>query len=350
MKKTINSMHRGLFALAAIVALSSCTDWIEPTGLDMSASSLENQNPKLYAEYLKNLNAYKAGNHKVMFVTFDNPAEIPNTQAHRISALPDSVDFVSLNAPDKLNSIVLSDMTAVRKKGTKVIYDVNFQTFAKEWDLLTREDATLTEEDALAYIEKRTTETLTLCDKHRYDGITFSYAGRALGGMPEAEFMVYTARQTKFIGLISTWRAAHTNKAFSFIGSPQNLVKRDEVDNQAILSQCDYIILPAELLRSESDLAPMAQWAVASGSPSDRFVFRQYMFDLNDADMGNGYFGTYDENGDKLRTIPITANWMGKPSPDFTRHGMMILGVELDYFQSNPNWLVTRRAIATMNP
>lgn len=351
MKKIINSMRHGVFALAAILTMASCSDWTEPESLDQYVPTLEEENPELYAAYIENLNAYKAGDHKVMFVTFDNPAEVPASQAYRLTALPDSIDYVSLNVPDNLGATVVADMEAVREKGTRIVYDVNYPAIESAWELLVREDATLTEEQALAFIEERTNEALALCDKWGYDGVTFTYTGKALGGMPVADLEVYTARQTKFIELLSTWRAAHASKAFSFIGRPQYIVKDDLVDNKAILAQCDYIILSTELAKSENELTTTAQWAVAEGAPADRIVVLQYMADANDTNKeGNGFFGTFDNAGTKSPSIPITAAWMGKPSPDFTRHGMMIRNGQLDYFQSNPTWGVTRRTIATMNP
>ena len=337
-------MRHGIFALAATLALSSCADWIEPKGLDVYVPTLESQNPELYAAYIQSLNDYKASDHKVMFVTFDNPTESLNYQWQRLNALPDSVDVASLTSPDNLLPAVVEDMKEVRKKGTKIVYDVNFPAIVRDWDLLVRENTALTEEDALAYIEERTLEALALCAKWGYDGITFTYIGQALG-MPAAELAVYSARQTKFIGLVSTWRTANAGKAFSFIGNPQYLVE----ENRTILSQCDYIILSTELAKSENELTTTAQWAVRDGSPADRFVFRQYMYDVDDADKGNGYFNTRDEAGNRLYSIPITATWMNKPS-DFVRHGMMIIGVQSDYFQTSPNWLITRSAIRTMNP
>lgn len=347
----MNFSKHGILALTAALVLSSCADWIEPKSVDLNVPTLENQNPELYAAYIRNLNDYKASDHKVTFVTFDNPTQVPNTQALHMTALPDSIDYVSLNNPDNLTPFVTQDMTDVRTKGTKVIYDVNFPTFLKEWDLLSRDNASLTLEDALNYIEARTVETLSLCDKWGYDGITFTYIGQSPGGLPLADFTVYVALQTKFMDLISAWRQTHPNKKFSFIGNPQNLVRDDAgVDNVAILWECDYVILSTETAKSEDELTTTALWAVDIGSPGDRFVFRQYMYDLDDADRVNGYFNTRDGKNEKLPSIPVTATWMNKPSSGFVRHGMMILGVQLDYFQYTPIWKITRQAIATMNP
>jgi hypothetical protein len=347
----MNISRTGILALTAALVLSSCADWVEPKSIDLNVPTLESQNPELYAAYIKNLNDYKASDHKVLLVTFDNPTQAPGTQASHLTALPDSIDYVSLNNPDNLIPFMTEDMAGVRKKGTKVIYDVNFPAISRDWDLLSRDDATLTEADALNYIEQRTSEALSLCDKWGYDGLTFTYLGQSPGGLPVADYAVYVARQTKFFDLVAAWRQTHGGKSFSFIGCPQNLVRDDaDVDNVSILAHCDYIILSTEAATSEEELTTTALWAVASGAPDDRFVFCQYMYDLDDADKANGYFNTRDGKNEKLPSIPITAAWMNKPSPDFVRRGMMIFGVQLDYYQYTPNWKITRETIATMNP
>jgi hypothetical protein len=350
MKNSINIIFAGILALASVSALNSCSEWVELKSIELKTPTLEEQNSELYAAYIQGLNDYKAGEHKVMMVTFDNFTRIPLNQSQHLTALPDSIDYVSLNTPHDLVPAMLDEMQEVRKKGTKVIYNVDFPTFEKEWDALARKDATLTEDDALAYLASRTSEMLALCDKYGYDGITFTYTGRAPAGLVGNALAVYSARQSAFLDLVSTWCVAHADKSISFIGNPHFLIKNEIMDNQAILQQCNYIILPTELASSVEALELAAGAAVDGGSPDDRFVFRQYMFDAADKEQGNGYFSITDQVGNKLHSIPIAATWMNRPTLGSKRLGMMILGVQQDYFQSSPTWFVTRQAIATMNP
>lgn len=73
---------------------------LEVESLDIHTPSLEEQNPQLYEDYLKDLNAFKASDHHVLFVSFSNVAN-PVKQGERLTALPDSVDYISLNNPSK---------------------------------------------------------------------------------------------------------------------------------------------------------------------------------------------------------------------------------------------------------
>ncbi|MCD8072090.1 MAG: glycoside hydrolase family 18, partial [Alistipes sp.] len=192
-----NSFVISMLAAACILALPSCSDWNEEERLDIKTPSLEDQNPKLYAQYLENLRQYKARPHKVVFTALDNYQATASKKSEQLGSLPDSVDYISLMNPDAKSSLLDKDIQQVRDKGTKVIYDIDFSVFDGEWALMVKEDedGTLTEEDALEYIGVRTDEMLALCDKYGYDGITFTYAGRSHVSLTQAEKAVYSGRQ-----------------------------------------------------------------------------------------------------------------------------------------------------------
>ena len=112
-----NILNSGLclaLGMAASFSLSSCEDWTEVESLDIHTPSLEEQNPQLYEDYLKDLNEYKAGNHKIVMVSLENSTD-PIKQAERLSVLPDSVDYICLNNPDGLASTELEEIEKVRK-------------------------------------------------------------------------------------------------------------------------------------------------------------------------------------------------------------------------------------------
>ncbi len=118
----------------------------------------------------------------------------PSKQAERLSALPDSIDYISLNNPDKLSGNMLDEIRIVREKGTKVVYGIDFSKFEEEWKEMKKANPDLTEEEARAYLDKRTDEMLSL---DNYDGIA-DYTGRSLVSLKGEELEVYTSRQTNF--------------------------------------------------------------------------------------------------------------------------------------------------------
>ena len=342
----INSIRLSFLIAASALAFASCNDWTEYESLDVKTPSLEDQNPGLYAEYVKSLKAYKTGVHKAVFVTFNNIEKTPSKQAEHLTVIPDSVDFISLDNPTKLNEVIISEMTKVREKGTKVIYDIDYRVFESEWVQMAKKDPSLTEEDALAHFTARTAEMLALCDQFGYDGVTITYPGRSLVSLPEEDLVVYNARQKSFLDPALAWREAHKSKSFSFIGNAHFLLD----ENKAILPLCDYIIMMTDMANNASDMTIGAMTAVGSGNvPSDRFIAAVQTTRPDDKEMLYGYFGSVDTNGNKVRSIGGAALWVGLPS-DFTRAGLMIRNAQYDYYNQTLVYRYIREAIAIMNP
>lgn len=347
MKNSIkNSLRISALAAASVLMFASCNDWTEPEGLDIKTPSVDSN---LYADYLNNLKTYKSGAHKAVFVTYENSKEAPANQSGHLTVLPDSVDFISLNNPDALHATTADEMSQVREKGTRVIYNIDFPSFEAEWLQIVKDDQTgeLTEESALAYFTKRTGELLALCDKWGYDGITFTYLGRSPVSLTEAEKAVYDARQKSFLTPIAEWRAAHKSKSFSFAGNPNFLLD----ENKTLLAECDYIVLQTDAVANEDDLTLRSLYAVKSADvPADRIVVSAQTTRPGDEKLLYGYFGTFDEAGNPVRAISGCARWTVLPSPSFTRAGLMIRDAQYDYFDNTLVYRNIREAIGIMNP
>ena len=111
MKNTVKKGLRfsSLFAASALL-LAACSEWTEYESLDIKTPSMDQG---LYADYVKNLKAYKAGSHKVAMASFENVANGPTRQAERLTVLPDSLDVILLNNPDNLHAGYVSEMKKV---------------------------------------------------------------------------------------------------------------------------------------------------------------------------------------------------------------------------------------------
>ena len=204
---------------ASILAFSSCDDWTDPESLGLNNPSFEEQNPQLYADYIQDLKNYKAGEHKVIFVSFDNSLNEPAKQAERLTAVPDSVDFICLNLPDNLNPVIQSEMEKIREKGTRTLYSIDYGSFETDWKAMVKENPALTEEEALEYLGERTDAMLSLCDKYGYDGILIDYTGRSLVSMKPGALAEYNVRQQNFFNKVVEWQAGHTNKTLALFGN-----------------------------------------------------------------------------------------------------------------------------------
>lgn len=336
-------------ALFAAVSFTACSDWNEPESLDIKTPSLEEQNPELSAAYLENLRTYKAGAHKVLFAATENPMGTPAVnRSQNLISMPDSIDYIILNNPDNLHPSLVGEMDAVRQKATKVIYKVDYAVFETEWNTIKKADAEgiLTDEDELAYFVKRTEETLALCAKFNYDGIIAAYPGRSLVSLLPAQLEAYAARQKNFLDPIVAWQQANSGKFFAFAGTPQYLIP----ESKAIFAKCNYIILPTDKLLNVGDMGAAALMAMGDDVPSDRFILSVQTVPLGDEEMILGYFGTLDANGNKVRSIGATAQWLGIDA-QYTKAGMLINNVHYDYFDVKRfAYRYTREAIDLMNP
>ena len=78
------------------------------------------------------MNAFKASDHHVLFVSINNVAN-PTKQAERLTAMPVASDYISLNNPTEVGPSLLEEMNEVRKKGTKVVYTISYPQFEDEW-------------------------------------------------------------------------------------------------------------------------------------------------------------------------------------------------------------------------
>lgn len=337
--------------IASVCSLSSCSDWVDPESLNLHVPSLEEQNPGLYADYLEDLKLYKASDHKLTFVSFDNRTGDPVKQAERLTILPDSIDFISLIHPDNLYPDVLKEIDIVRTKGTRVIYSVDYAMIEAEWIALLKEEGSenLTEDDAKVYITKRTEEMLAFCDKYHYDGVTVIYQGRSLVSLPAGDLLLYSARQKAFFDVVLTWYETHADRVLSFEGNPQFLVQ----GNMNILTKCQYVILMTTLSDNTGEMEIAGFQAVVSTGEllnEAKFIVSVETTRPGDTIGMHGYFGTIDENENKLRSIQETARWIRRSSEVFDRSGIFVMDAQYDYYENEWVYQNIREAIGIMNP
>ena len=347
MKNIIKIMLLSMVA-ALTAGFVSCSDWTEPKSLDIKTPSLEESNPELWALYLEALNNYKNGEHKTVFVTLDNPTGVPAThRSQHLTVLPDSIDYIVLNNPDNLHADFVAEFGEVRKKGTRVLYSFDYETFNNVWLEMTRNDSSLTEEQHLEYLTNCTEEALTLCDKYGYDGLIFGYTGVSPLSIPDSQRETAVARQAAFFDPIAAWSASHQGKSLSFMGRPDFVL--DEVSD--IFGLCSYVIVDTDNATNENDVAVRCSKALDSSAvPTDRIVVTALEIRPDDNNQAFGWFGTRDSEGNKLRALPYVAQWVASPSVGYTRAGLVIKDVQTDYFNITMIYPHLREAISIMNP
>lgn len=168
----LNKMKKNkkIIILLGLLAFVSCT-WTETKPLDFKNTPPWEQD--VNEAYWAQLRAYKEGRHKLSYAVFNNASSRPAGEKDFLRSLPDSLDYVSLANSDRISEADISDIAVLHKKGTKVLYCVDFASM----DESEMKDGTAMEN----CIDRAAERVRTL----RLDG--FSFTGKAKAGDPSAE-------------------------------------------------------------------------------------------------------------------------------------------------------------------
>ena len=333
-----------LFTLALLA--TACSDWTDPKSLDIHYPSFEEMNPELYRQYMEDLRNYKAREHKVVIITINNSTSTPMKQNEHLTAYPDSVDYICLANPGDLHPALVEEFTSVREKGTRVVYNIDYEALETLWSQkIETEGAAADEDKFLLFIKEQTQAMLGLCDEFTYDGIVVSYLGNDISSASAEEKAVYEVRQRTFLSLVQEWKKNHKDNVLFFQGNPQNLSDKD------LLSECIYIIVPQYDAVMAAELGRAIVQSSVEGVPTDRFIIGVTIPSISDPDSDAGYFSDYEDEEKKVRLTAVkgAAQWVLVLDKKYTKVGISIVNAQDDYFNSSFIYKNIRGAIGIMN-
>lgn len=322
--------------LVCLMAVS-CSEWTTPEPMEFEKNSVQEMYPELYKQYCAAVKAYKETDHKVMYVTFDNVAQISNG-SHNITMLPDSVDYVQLHNME-VSENVLKDMDSMREKlGTKFVMRFSYnECFAEYQDLepVEPEAGIPTFED---YFAGQFAKVISKVAEYDLDGFTFAYVCGNPSEMTSSNLAAVTKEQELAFTVVSEWIAANTDKTFFFEGYPQYILDGE------VVAAAEYVILPTRNERATGDLAYKALQAVNSGkiAKDTKFLFAVETPSFIEEEYLVGQFVLGEQ-------IPLAADWIVE-SASFDKSGLAVWNVQRDYFDTKKIYSTLRRAIKTMNP
>jgi len=352
--KNIRSIKRGrwVIGLLSVLVFTACSDWTEVESVAINEVDIAKQNPALYAEYLENLRNYKESEHKVMITWFNNSNKVPLSRADHIDVLPDSIDIVSLLHPGNPAQFELDEMKKVRsEKGTKFVYDMNFETIKLIYETMVADMEANTPEEVegeaskpeipafVDFLADTVSRILPLVKKYSYDGIIVGYRGKNTLHMDDAEKQLYTAYEKAFIGIAEDWHERNKDKMILFEGYPQNLL------NKSILEKCRYIIIPSADAGNSARLTYNIMSANVEGVPSDRYIVSVETVSLDKEDVKTGYWAD-----GVTRAVTGASQWVMLNHDGYSVAGLGIKNVNNDYFNIARIYPYTRDAISKMNP
>lgn len=338
----MNKIFKFGFALLAVGVsagtFASCDDWTEPERVDIIYDTPDQANPAVYAKYLEGLRRYRQTDHKLAYVWFNNPAaaQVTNTRAERVMALPDSVDFVVFTNPGSLTSTTIDDMKKAREeKGMKFSYVIDFDAIKLAY---LNHVATATEEapfdvDFLDFVTDTVSTTLGYAKNNGFDGIMIAYNGKITNHMTPAELVEYKNQENVFIGIMDDWRTRNPEMVIDFLGQPQN------VANKELINSCHVLFLSqSQSANSVYGFGMAIAMASVEGVPTDRFGMVTTCTDPLDEKVGYMADGTL--------CVTSLANWASGENvkaAGFTN-------IVNDYYNVAKPYRVLREALQILNP
>lgn len=327
-----NIFKYGLLTVAAAAMLSSCSDWTEPEAVDVKYNTAEEVAPEVYAKYLANLRQYRVTEHPLAYAWFANQP-VFNSQAHHVSALPDSIDVAVLTNPLALNEATLAEMQQMRDdKGMRFAAPVEFASIKKEWTALKEtETADKPAPELTKFLGDKVKEILAVTPN--FDRLVVVYDGKESGNLSPADQAALAAEENAFFAPIKEWMA-NTSMGLDFVGIPVNLIDR------SILSRAEVIFL------SETANATNAnefEFIIRRNSlfdvPQPRFAVMAAVPVLDPTQASVGYWG------EKLSSHEA-ARWAAANG----LKGLGLQNIADDYYNPTFIYPVTRTAIQVLNP
>lgn len=240
MKSISKYISSALMIAAMGCAFTSCDDWTEPEHIDLGYGTIDTANPAAYEKYLANLREYRTRPHKQVYAWFNNAETAFGSQGHRVTALPDSIDVIVINNPEKVTNQMIQEMYEVRvNKGQQFSYCVSFDNIKADYTALCEElaakriaytnengedapiPAELQDPDIVDFTAEQATSKLALFNNIGFDCIMAAFTGKATNHMTPAELAEYMRQANAFLSIILDWNARHPEVKLDMYCTPQ---------------------------------------------------------------------------------------------------------------------------------
>lgn len=341
-------------ALAFALGFQSCSGWKEMESIKIKVDTYEDQNPEAYAAYCEALKEYKASDHKLMYVVWENTDAAYN-QSQQLTSLPDSVDIVEFITPDIQDRLVPQMAELKEKKGFRFAIRLSYDDVLADYEAAKAEiDANLGEGEEAAYPDfykfedERIAAVLEKAEKYGYDCLTVTYNGSDTAQMYTAEKEEYFANQRAWFDGILAWADSHKDVDLFIQTSPQYIMDEiTAIDSSRVFTK-EQVLARTECFvfntRNSSNLADLDYYSLAAISADESAASCKFLYAVETVldDKKTGIF----QSGDQ---IPLAAEWMTVPD-DFNKGGLVVWNAQRAFFDINLVYSVIRNATAVMNP
>ncbi|WP_295938001.1 glycoside hydrolase family 18 [uncultured Alistipes sp.] len=307
MKKNKITRFFGLsMFMPVFLALVSCSDWTDMETVDSEIKRPWEQDPALWAKYTAALREYKLSEHFISYARLYNSPVEATSEKDFMRSLPDSLDIVSLTNADNFSKFDAEDLSVMREKGTRVLYQVDYATRFEE----------LGGAQALgAYLDR----VVAAVAAKGLDGYSFT-------GIPNAD----DPATAEAAALIVSKLSADADRLLVFEGNPLFVATADR-------EKIDFFVLDTEKTTNVSDLKLQVQNALGYAAvPAAKLLLAAE----SGAPLNN------EENAEQA-AIEEMARRVVSLGP---LCGLGTYNIGNDYYHSNMNYSTIRQAIQTLNP
>lgn len=289
-----------------LLGLVACSDWTEMEIVDGKTTHPWEQDAQLWSEYMQKLRTYKQSDHYIVYARLKNSPEAATSEQDFMRCLPDSLDIVSLTNADNFSKFDAADMTVMRDKGTKVLYQVDYAGRAEEF----ADAAALS-----AYLDK----VIASVAANAMDGYSFT-------GIPR----IGDAATEAAAALIVQKLSSDEGKLLVFEGNPLFIAEADR-------AKIDYYALNTEKTEDVSDVRQLVLNALGYAKiPASKLLLS--------AEAGGAL---RDEDRTEYSSIDEMSRRVISYGP---LAGLAVYDIGKDYYNSDLNYKMIRMAIQTLNP
>lgn len=301
MKQT--SIYRLILPVVVLLLGASCSDWTETENIDNTVLKPWEQDPALWADYTAALRAYKASEHYLSYARLHNSPSPAASEQDFMRCLPDSLDIVTLTNADNFSAYDAEDMAAMREKGTRVLYQVDYAARKAEFS----------GEAAL---------------KTYLDGVIAAVAANGLDGYSFTTDPLDAAATATIVATLSAARS--DGQLLVFEGNPLSVAEADR-------AKLNFVVLDTEKAENttEVQLQVLNATGYAGIAPEKLLLAAEIDAPLQDADRT------------EYAAVELMARCVVEYGP---LAGFAAYNIAGDYYHAEMNYQTIRTAIQTLNP
>lgn len=301
MKQT--SIYRLILPVVVLLLGASCSDWTETENIDNTVLKPWEQDPALWADYTAALRAYKASEHYLSYARLHNSPSPAASEQDFMRCLPDSLDIVTLTNADNFSAYDAEDMAAMREKGTRVLYQVDYATRKAEFS----------GEAAL---------------KTYLDGVIAAVAANGLDGYSFTTDPLDAAATATIVATLSAARS--DGQLLVFEGNPLSVAAADR-------AKLDFVVLDTEKAENTTEVQLLVLNATGyAGIAPEKLLLAAEI----DAPL-------QDEDRTEYAAVELMARCVVEYGP---LAGFAAYNIAGDYYHAEMNYQTIRAAIQTLNP